>query len=112
MARSIDINLTTRRLTLFEDGQPVREYPVGIGKPSTPTPTGHFTIAEKAIVTDPSFGTRWMGLSGGQGYGIHGTYNEASVGRAMSHGCVRMRIPDAEELYDLVEVGTPVIIHR
>ncbi|MGE5589545.1 MAG: L,D-transpeptidase [Bacillota bacterium] len=112
MARSIDINLTARRLTLYEDGQPVREYPVGIGKPSTPTPTGQFTIAEKAIVSDPDFGTRWMALSGGQGYGIHGTYNEASVGRAMSHGCVRMRIPDAEELYDLVEVGTPVNIHR
>lgn len=112
MARSIDIDLTARRLTLYEDGQLAREYPVGIGKPSTPTPTGHFTIAEKAIVTDPDFGTRWMALSGGQGYGIHGTYNEASVGRAISHGCVRMRIPDAQELYDLVDVGTPVIIRR
>ncbi|MCL5677488.1 MAG: L,D-transpeptidase [Firmicutes bacterium] len=34
------------------------------------------------------------------------------MGRAMSHGCVRMRIPDAQELYDLVKVGTPVIIYR
>lgn len=112
MAYRIDINLGARTLTLYQDGAAIRQYPVGIGKPSTPTPAGDFAIGEKAIVTDPRFGTRWMGLSGTNGVGIHGTYNDFSVGQAMSNGCIRMHIADAQQLYDLVSVGTPVIIRR
>ncbi len=51
---------------------------------------------------------RWMGISGGAG--IHGTENVGSLGSAASHGCIRMAIPDVEDLYDRVSVGTPVYI--
>jgi lipoprotein-anchoring transpeptidase ErfK/SrfK len=54
-------------------------------------------------------GTRWMGLSK-DGYGIHGTNAPASIGHAASHGCIRMRQQDLEELFDLIPVGTAVKI--
>jgi lipoprotein-anchoring transpeptidase ErfK/SrfK len=54
-------------------------------------------------------GTRWMGISA-PAVGIHGTPNAASIGYSASHGCVRMRIPDAEWLFQHVAVGTPVLI--
>jgi lipoprotein-anchoring transpeptidase ErfK/SrfK len=52
--------------------------------------------------------TRWVAIY--EGAGIHGTEETASLGSAASHGCVRMSIPDVEDLYDEVEVGTPVFI--
>lgn len=112
MSYRILVDLSERRLTLFRDGEVVKTFPVGIGKPSTPTPAGAFTITQKARVTDPRFGTRWLRISAPNGYGIHGTYNPASVGRAMSNGCIRMHVPDVQELYDLVPEGTPVVIRR
>ncbi len=51
---------------------------------------------------------RWMAIF--EGAGIHGTEETESLGSAASHGCVRMSIPDVEELYDQVEVGTPIYI--
>jgi lipoprotein-anchoring transpeptidase ErfK/SrfK len=61
-----------RQITLFDGNNPVRQYPVAIGKPSTPTPTGNFAIATK--ITNPGgvLGTRWMGLNY-DAYGLHGT---------------------------------------
>jgi lipoprotein-anchoring transpeptidase ErfK/SrfK len=55
-------------------------------------------------------GTRWMGL-GYKGYGIHGTNVPSSIGKAASHGCIRMRQHDVEELFALVDVGTTVELH-
>jgi hypothetical protein len=60
---------------------------------------------------DNPLGTRWMGLSL-KGYGIHGTNVQSSVGKAVSHGCFRMRKQDVEELYSLVEVGDTVLVRR
>ena len=54
-------------------------------------------------------GTRWMGISAPY-VGIHGTPDAASIGYSASHGCIRMRIPDAEWLFSHVEIGTPVFI--
>ena len=54
-------------------------------------------------------GTRWMGLTA-PGVGIHGTPDAASIGYSASHGCIRMRIPDAESLFTSVDTGTPVFI--
>jgi lipoprotein-anchoring transpeptidase ErfK/SrfK len=54
-------------------------------------------------------GTRWMGLSA-PGVGIHGTPDAASIGYSASHGCIRMRIPEAEWLFRHVELGTPIFI--
>jgi hypothetical protein len=93
---------------------------VAVGKPSTPSPVGTFTIARR--VMNPTYshdgrvvppgpnnpvGTRWMGLSI-PGYGIHGTNVPSSIGKAASHGCIRMAKKDLEELYPMIEVGDTV----
>ena len=58
---------------------------------------------------DNPLGTRWMGLSA-PGVGIHGTPSDASIGYSASHGCIRMHIPEAEWLFNHVDVGTTVFI--
>jgi len=60
--------------------------------------------------TNP-LGTRWIGTSA-PGVGIHGTPDDASIGSYASHGCIRMHIPDVEDLYARVVIGMPVIIRQ
>jgi lipoprotein-anchoring transpeptidase ErfK/SrfK len=106
-------------------------FGVAVGQPIYPTPIGKFTIVTKQrnpwwyppdtawaagaspIPPGPGnpLGTRWMGLSA-SGVGIHGTPDAASIGYSASHGCIRMRIPDAEWLFERVEVGSTVFIVR
>jgi lipoprotein-anchoring transpeptidase ErfK/SrfK len=118
--REIVVSLEDRKLALVENGQVVKIYPVAVGKPSTPSPVGTFTIERR--VENPTYhhdgktippgpgnpvGTRWMGLST-KGYGIHGTNEPNSIGKAASHGCIRMAKADLEELYPQVAVGDTV----
>ncbi|MGA2808168.1 MAG: L,D-transpeptidase [Terracidiphilus sp.] len=118
--RVIVVSLEDRKLALVENGQVKKIYPVAVGKPSTPSPQGSFTIERR--VANPTYhhdgrtvppgprnpvGTRWMGLSI-HGYGIHGTNEPASIGKAASHGCIRMAKPDLEEFFELVAVGDRV----
>ncbi len=118
--RVIVVSLEDRKLALVEDGQVKKVYTVAVGKPSTPSPVGTFSIARR--VMNPTYshdgrvvlpgpgnpvGTRWMGLSI-PGYGIHGTNVPSSIGKAASHGCIRMAKKDLEELYPMVEVGDTV----
>ena len=118
--RVIVVSLEDRKLALVEDGQVKRVYTVAIGKPSTPSPVGTFTVARrvknpvyqhdgKTIQPGPQnpVGTRWMGLSL-KGYGIHGTNEPKSIGKAASHGCIRMGKKDLEEMYEMVSVGDTV----
>lgn len=108
---SIEIDTKTRVLKLFENGTQIKQYPVAVGKESTPTPIGSWTITKKALWGE-QFGGHFMQLSVPWGiYGIHGTNKPWSIGQAVSHGCVRMYIEDATELYDLITVGTPVLIY-
>lgn len=108
---SIEINTSTRTLTLYKDRRWFKSYPVAVGKTSTQTPPGHWTITKKALWGE-QFGGHFMQLSIPWGiYGIHGTNKPWSIGQAVSHGCVRMYNEDAAELYNLVSVGTPVYIH-
>jgi lipoprotein-anchoring transpeptidase ErfK/SrfK len=109
MAYAITVNLSARRLTLYRDGSPVKSYPVGIGKILTPTPAGTYYIINKAPNPGGPFGVMWMGLNR-KGYGIHGTNNPASIGKVVSHGCIRMYNQDVLELSRLVPIGTPVRI--
>ena len=107
----ISIDISKRRLTLSQNGQSPRIYKVGIGKKSTPTPMGNWSIVQKALNPGGPFGVRWMRLSvTWGGYGIHGTNNPKSIGKAYSHGCVRLYNEDVVELYDLTPIGTPVNI--
>jgi lipoprotein-anchoring transpeptidase ErfK/SrfK len=118
--RLIVVSLEDRKLALVEDGQVKKVYSVAVGKPSTPSPAGTFTIERR--VANPTYrhngktvlpgpgnpvGTRWMGLSK-HGYGIHGTNEPKSIGKAASHGCIRMSRADLEEFYNLVAVGDTV----
>jgi hypothetical protein len=115
--RVIVVSLEDHKLALVEDGQVKKVYTVAVGKPSTPSPVGTFTIQRR--VANPTYqhngkivppgprnpvGTRWMGLSK-HGYGIHGTNEPNSIGKAASHGCIRMAKADLEELYPLVTEG-------
>lgn len=107
----IIINTSARTLTLYKDGKWYKSYPVAVGKPSTPTPKGTFKVINKAYKPGGPFGERWLGLNiPGGGYGIHGTNNPSSIGKAVSNGCVRMFNNDVIELYNLVPVGTVVEI--
>lgn len=120
--RVILVSLQDRRLALIEDGQVVKVYPVAVGKDSTPSPTGTYVIQDR--VTNPTYyhdgkvippgpgnpvGTRWMGLSKA-GYGIHGTNEPRSIGKAASHGCIRMSRRDLEDLFAQVRAGDRVEI--
>jgi lipoprotein-anchoring transpeptidase ErfK/SrfK len=120
--RRLVVSLPDRKMALVENGKVKKVYIVAVGKKSTPSPTGTFTIMNR--VTNPTYshegkvvapgpknpvGTRWMGLSA-KGYGIHGTNVPSSIGKAASHGCIRMRKDDLEELFASVEKGDQVEI--
>jgi len=119
-ARRLVISIPDRKIALLEDGRIVKVYGIAVGKRSTPSPSGNFHIASRVVkptwfqpgkVVGPGpanpLGTRWMGL-GYKGYGIHGTNRPTSIGKAASHGCIRMRNQDVEELFELVQVGDEV----
>ncbi|MBC7106225.1 MAG: peptidoglycan-binding protein [Firmicutes bacterium] len=105
------IDLTTRTMYVFSGQKVWRKYPVAVGKPETPTPVGTWKVVRKAEGWGDGFGTRWIGLNVPWGiYGIHGTNKPWSIGSAASHGCIRMYNPDVEQVYPLVEPGTPVYV--
>ena len=107
----IEIDLIKHRLTVFQNGDIIKEYPVGVGKSSTPSPLGEWKVVHKGTNWGNGFGTRWMGLNVPWGiYGIHGTNKPYSIGSSMSHGCIRMQNRDVEELYPLIPLGTRVKI--
>jgi lipoprotein-anchoring transpeptidase ErfK/SrfK len=126
----LTLDRATYTLRLWEDLKLAKTYTVAVGQEGLETPEGLYAIQEKeenptwnvpesdwagslagqSIPPGPSnpIKARWMGIY--EGAGIHGTEETSSLGTAASHGCVRMAIPDVEELYDLVEVGTPIYI--
>jgi lipoprotein-anchoring transpeptidase ErfK/SrfK len=126
---AIVIQRASNRLAFYVEGRLARTFGVATGQSRYPTPVGQFSIVvmwrnpwwyppnsdwargASAIPPGPGnpLGTRWMGLSA-SGVGIHGTPDSASIGYSVSHGCIRMRIPDAEWLFGHVEIGTPVFI--
>jgi lipoprotein-anchoring transpeptidase ErfK/SrfK len=117
-------------LRLWQDLKNTKTYTVAVGQEGLETPEGLYEIQEKeenptwhvpdsdwagslagtTVPPGPSnpIKARWMAIY--EGAGIHGTEETESLGSAASHGCVRMAIADVEELYDLVEVGTPIYI--
>jgi lipoprotein-anchoring transpeptidase ErfK/SrfK len=126
----LTLDRATFTLRLWQHLKLTKEYTVAVGMEGLETPEGLYEIQEKeenpvwhvpmsdwagslagqTIPPGPSnpIKARWMAIY--EGAGIHGTEETYSLGSAASHGCVRMAIPDVEELYDLVEVGTPIYI--
>jgi lipoprotein-anchoring transpeptidase ErfK/SrfK len=126
----IVITRNTNTLRLFRGTTLVRTFPVATGQAIYPTPAGIWRVVVKQrnpwwypptadawakglkpVPPGPSnpLGTRWMGLNA-PGVGIHGTDAPASIGYSASHGCIRMQVPEAEWLFEHVQVGTPVVI--
>jgi lipoprotein-anchoring transpeptidase ErfK/SrfK len=118
------------QLHLFKNLELVKSYPIAVGMQGLETPAGLYDVQDKQV--DPTWHVpdsdwagdlagktippgpddplkaRWMGFNGSAG--IHGTSELDSLGSAASHGCIRMAVPDVENLYDQVDVGTPVYI--
>lgn len=109
MTYSIIVNISERELKLYQGESKKKSYPVGIGKMLTPTPTGIYNIVNKAPNPGGPFGIMWMGLSKPH-YGIHGTNNPSSIGKVVSHGCIRMYNQNVLELSHAVPIGTIVTI--
>lgn len=105
----IYINLSTRKLFLKENEIVIYAFPVAIGKPSTPTPSGNFKILSKIMNPGGVLGNRWMQFTRYE-HGIHGTNQPWLIGQAVSLGCVRMYNKDVEILYSKVKIGTPLTI--
>jgi hypothetical protein len=118
----VRINLSLRRMTVYENDRKRFVAPVGVGKPSTPTPTGHFWIRERFKITNPSspyypwaIGTSAYSVltdwPGGGIVGIHGAFGEPwRIPGDPSHGCVRMLPHDLARIAPLLTLGTPVDI--
>lgn len=107
----IHVDVEQKRLTLFQGDAIVKTYTVATGAWDTPTPVGVFTITHRFSGEMCGFGTCFLGLNVPWGnYGIHGTNKPESIGYSASHGCIRMNVADAEELYALVPNGTKVVI--
>ncbi|WP_053225963.1 L,D-transpeptidase family protein [Solirubrobacter soli] len=127
----ITIDRGNFKLRLFKGLKLSKTYGVAVGMPAYPTPTGLFSIANKAVnpawtapnspwagayanetveggAADNPLKARWMGIV--NGVGIHGTGAPGSIGSRASHGCIRMTVPDVIDLYPRVPVGTPVLI--
>lgn len=120
--RRIIVSLPDRKLALIENGRVQRVYPVAVGARVSPSPTGEFKVVSRlstptyyhpGVVIPPGkdnpLGTRWIGLDR-KGYGIHGTNQPRSIGKAASGGCIRMAKADLEQLFDEVQVGDVVEI--
>lgn len=104
------IQIEEKTLYLFEGSKCIKQYLIASGKPGWPSPIGEWEIISKDK-WGKEFGGRWLGLNVRWGnYGIHGTIKESSIGSSASHGCIRMFNKDIKELYDIVSIGTPVII--
>jgi len=107
----IHVDVESKTLTLFQGDDAIRRYTVATGAWDTPTPLGVFRINSRFSGQMGGFGTCFLGLNVPWGnYGIHGTNKPESIGSNASHGCIRMRVADAEELYALVPNGTKVVI--
>lgn len=123
-SRRVLVSIPDRQLAVLEDGKLIRTFPVAVGAALSPSPSGKFHIVSRlahptyyhpgvviAPGSDNPLGPRWVGLSQ-KGYGIHGTNEPRSIGRAASHGCIRMRNHDIEQFFRMVRIGDVVEIRN
>jgi len=120
--RLVLVSIPDRKLAVLEHGKVVRIFQVAVGADVSPSPVGGFQIAHRlanptyyhpGVVIpagkDNPLGPRWVGLSQ-KGFGIHGTNQPWSIGKAASHGCIRMRNRDIEQFFEMVSIGDAVEI--
>lgn len=123
------LRLSERRVYVYDGDAEEASFPVAVGKEGWETPTGTFEVMN--MIRDPGWtspftgeqippgvdnplGERWIGFwtDGTNFIGFHGTPTRESVGRAASHGCVRMYNEDILKLFEMVSVGTPVVVEN
>ena len=121
------IKLSDRRVYVYQGDRLEISYPIAVGKAGWETPTGTYQVRQ--MIRNPSWqhpwtgqvippgpdnplGTRWISFwtDGRNQIGFHGTPNEELVGKAVSHGCIRMRNRDVQALFEEVNIGTPVVV--
>ncbi len=127
--RRLVIDLSDRRVYVYQTGEVIASFPLGVGKKGWETPLGTFPVIHMQLnpiwkhpITGKVFesgansplGDRWIGFwsDGHNEIGFHGTPDDSLVGTAVSHGCLRMRNPDVRMLYKQVKVGTPVEVRK
>jgi L,D-transpeptidase ErfK/SrfK len=106
---TIHISVRRRKLTLKKNNTIIHTYPIAVGKIVTETPVGDFIIVNREPNPGGPFGAMWLSLSKLH-YGIHGTNNPSSIGKAVSKGCIRMYNKDVLQLASIVPNGTEVFI--
>jgi lipoprotein-anchoring transpeptidase ErfK/SrfK len=128
--RHLKINLRQRKVTVYQGKNLIKSYPIAVGKKGWETPVGSFRVRD--MLVNPTWihpktgksipggdaknplGNYWIGFwtNGKDWVGFHGTPNPETVGTSASHGCIRMYNQDVEELFKLVNIGTPVTVER
>ena len=118
----IEIDLSERRIDVYRAGEHVLRTTAAVGSAITPTPTGRYYVNQKLVAPDPwgPFGPAALGISAfspvlqdwvqGGPIAIHGTNEPSSVGKAVSHGCLRVRNETLTWLFEHTPAGTPVVI--
>jgi lipoprotein-anchoring transpeptidase ErfK/SrfK len=119
-AHRIVVSIPDRKLAVLEGDRVIKIYNVAVGAPVSPSPSGEFEIAQRlenptyfhpgvviGLGANNPLGPRWIGLNV-KGFGIHGTNRPKSIGKNASHGCIRLRNRDIEDLFKRVSVGDRV----
>ncbi len=119
----LQVALSKRELTVLHDGQAVAHYSIAVGAPTAPTPTGRFAVTDRLNTGDPTgpYGCCILALSaeaphaiqdwsGGNRIAIHSTPETSSIGQPVSHGCMRLTLPEGRWLLNHIPLGTPTVI--
>ena len=122
--RQIIVSIPDRKIAVLEGDQVIGIFPVAVGAKVSPSPVGEFEVVTRlshptyyhpGVIIPPGkdnpLGPRWIGLNR-KGYGIHGTNMPGSVGKAASHGCIRLRNRDIKKLFEMVRKGDLVEIRN
>lgn len=120
---TIEVSLGRRTISVLDGNRVVRSFRTAIGAPDAPTPLGRFAVTDRLLTGEPTgpYGCCILALSaraphaiqdwdGGDRIAIHATPETASVGEAVSHGCLRVYPAEARWLIDHIPLGTPVVI--
>jgi hypothetical protein len=119
----LEVSLSQRQLTVLFNGRVRERYTIAVGAPDAPTPTGRFAVTDRLNTGDPTgpYGCCILALSakaphaisdwdGGYRIAIHSTPETSTIGEPVSHGCMRLTLPDGQWLLDHIPLGTPTLI--
>jgi lipoprotein-anchoring transpeptidase ErfK/SrfK len=116
-------SISKRQLTVVHNGKPIAHYSIAVGAPSAPTPPGRFAVTDRLRTGDPAgpYGCCILALSalaphaiqdwsGGNRIAIHSTPETDSIGKPVSHGCMRLTLAEGRWLLAHIPLGTPTLV--